>query len=451
MKNRTIAALATPPGVSGLAVIRLSGPDAFTIADYFFKGKLILAGAPSHTIHYGKFIDGEKLVDTVTASVFVAPNSYTGENVVEISCHGGLLIANEIIKALTIAGAAPAEPGEFTRRAFLNGKLDLAQVEAVADIIHSSSLPGAQTAARQLAGAFTDRLSSVRLQLLDISALLELELDFADEDIEFVRKNDIISKIDAAISFCSSLASSFSDAQVLRSGYFVSLAGYPNSGKSTLFNALLNRKRAIVSEIPGTTRDYLEETLMLGGIAIRLVDTAGIRPTDHIVEIEGIRMGESLLEQSNMIIILNDVSISPDHSDRLYSKISERYPAARTIIVHNKIDLAEIDPDETKSETINISAKKNIGIEALKTLIENEALHSAERVKDVLVNQRQALLLGQAADALNNAVHSLMEGFDNAAVSIDIREAARKLGEITGETWNEDVLNHIFQRFCIGK
>jgi tRNA modification GTPase len=451
--NKTIVALATPPGISGLAVIRLSGDEAFTIADKSFIGKTKLSEGKSHTIHYGIFKFEAQLIDTVTAAIFIEPNSYTGENSVEISCHGGILVAEEIIDALISNGAVLAEPGEFTKRAFLNGKLDLTQVEAVADIIHAASVPASQTAARQLTGEFTTRLNSFRQQLLDIAGLLELELDFAEEDIELIQKQDIEKKIENTLNFCIELSESFRAAEVLRSGYFVAIAGFPNSGKSTLFNKLLQRKRAIVSEIPGTTRDYLEETIYLNGIGIKLIDTAGLRHTEDEIEIEGIKFAESILKQSNLILILNDISISPDHSKILFDKLKTQFPDSPSIIVQNKTDKIDF---EYKSQSVNkleilISAKHNIGLDELKTFIESEARKDTNRIKDILINQRHSALLKEAASALNSSLNSLKTGMENEIISIDIRRAAKTLGEITGESWSEELLNNIFSRFCIGK
>jgi tRNA modification GTPase len=446
----TITALATAPGTSGLAVIRVSGPDAINLASISFFGKVKLEQAKSHTIHYGKFYHEGKLIDTVTASVFHEPNSYTGENVVEISCHGGSLVVAEIINALLSNGARQAQSGEFTRRAFLNGKLDLMQVEAVADIIHSTSVHGAQTSARQLAGEFKNRISELRQRLIDSASLLELELDFADEDIELIEKDKIIERIEDTKSFCRDLYNSYKSAEILRSGYFVGIVGYPNSGKSTLFNTFLQRHRAIVSEIPGTTRDYLEETIIIDGIAVRIIDTAGLRETTDTIEIEGIKLVDSVLKQSNLILVLNDLSVDRQYSDSLFEHLKENYPDHELIMVQNKADKLDEIPS-LNPEQILISAKNGNGIEELKMIISERARVSMERINDILVNQRHAVLLRRAESELESAIISLMEGFDATAVSIDIRRAVKTLGEITGEIWSEDVLNNIFSRFCIGK
>lgn len=446
---RTITALATPPGISGIAVVRLSGEIAIEIAEKCFRGKNKITDLPSHTVLYGKFYDEKQLIDNVLITIFRKPNSYTGEDVIEISCHGGYLVANEIINTLIKNGAELAEPGEFTKRAFLNGKIDLTQVEAVADIIHSSSVKGIHTSARQLAGEFTTRLKELRNQLVEIAGLLELELDFADEDIELLNKKDIKEKIINTQKYCKELAESYKSAEILRSGYFVGIAGYPNAGKSKLFNTLLQRNRAIVSEIPGTTRDYLEENIMIGGIIVRLIDTAGIRDSQDIIEIEGIKMVESVLKQSNMILVLNDISISENHSDKLYNEIKEKYQQSNVNLIQNKIDL--IDINDRKPTSIYISAKRGDGIEELKTFIEQAAKLNTERIQDVLVNQRQANLLSQASNDMENALTSLNSGLSNEVIAIDIRNSAQKLGEITGESWSEEVLNTVFGKFCIGK
>jgi tRNA modification GTPase len=333
--------------------------------------------------------------------------------------------------------------------------LDLTQVEAVADIIHSLSVPGCMTAARQLNGEFTARLKALREKLLDIASLLELELDFSDEDIEFTNRENIKSLISETIDYCSELADSFKSAEIMRSGYFVAIAGYPNSGKSTLFNTLLQRKRAIVSEIPGTTRDYLEEMIYINGIAIRLTDTAGLRATENIIEIEGIKLVETVLEQSDLIFIINDMSISPDHSDKLLNRIKLKFSNSKVYLLQNKIDKVdsgklETIPKEYENE-IRISAKKGIGIDLLKDILEREASQSIDRTKDILVNQRHAKLLRQASSELENALIAVNSNLENEIIAIDIRSSAKTLGDITGDTWNEDVLNNIFSRFCIGK
>lgn len=445
---KTIVALSTPPGVAGIAVLRLSGENAFSISDAIFSGKVKISDAKSHTIHYGQIIHNERLIDTVTIAVFRSPNSYTGEDVAEISCHGGMIVAGEIIDACIECGAELAEAGEFTKRAFLNGKMDLSQVEAVADIIHSVSKKASQTAARQLVGNFKHRLDVIMENLKNIAGLLELELDFADEEIELIEKAKIKEKIKEVAEFCRNLHSSHKTAEILRNGYYVGIAGFPNSGKSTLFNTLLQKHRAIVSPIPGTTRDYIEESLFINDIHIRLVDTAGIRQSDDVIEVEGVQLVEQVLNQSDMVLVLNDITKGIEHSDELVKGIKEKYENREVLVVHNKIDLYQGDIPQGLEL---ISAKGNIGIENLKDIIAKKAAFSFSTENDILVNSRQATLLRNAELSLSKAIEAIDSSYDNTIIAIDIRDAARSLGEISGRNWNEDVLNQIFSKFCIGK
>lgn len=443
--SSNIVALATAPGIAGLAVVRISGDEAIIIADKLFKGKKPLAECKSHTIHYGNFYKNNgELLDSVTCSIFKAPNSYTGENTIEIGCHGGMITSNEIVKELIIAGAVTPSPGEFTKRAFLNGKLDLTQVEAVADLIHSVSIKGSATAAKQLDGNFQNKLKSFRKTLLKIAGLLELELDFSEEDLELVPKKDILLQIDQAKTFCNDLINTFTGSNILRSGYQVAVVGFPNSGKSTLFNTLAEKNRAIVSEIAGTTRDYIEEYIYIKNIPFKLVDTAGLRESQDIIEIQGIQLVESILEQSQLILVLNDISNGINHSNELYNRIKSKY--SNTLLIQNKIDLTDLE-----TEDISISAKDNIGIDKLKNTLLLNAENSIERVNDALINQRQKSLLEQIVVHLENAEESINIEMDNEVIAIDLRTAIKIIGEITGEAWNEEILDAIFSDFCIGK
>jgi tRNA modification GTPase len=446
--SRTIVALATPPGIGGIAVIRISGTKAFEITQMCISSKKSINQMLSHSIIYCNFQTNEQVIDTVLVSKFQSPNSYTGLDTIEISCHGGVIIADMIIKALVVAGAEYAEPGEFTKLAFLNGKLDLLQVEAVADMIHSVSTAGVATSARQLIGEFTLRLSAFREQLLRIAALLELELDFSEEGLELIDRKVIEEKINSSIQYCQELSDSYTASNILRSGYFVGIIGFPNSGKSTLFNTLLNRNRAIVSEIAGTTRDYLEETLYINGLPIRLIDTAGIRDSQDIIEIEGIKLVDSVIEQSNLILVLNDASEGLDNSNQLFIKLNEKYPQTQKLIIQNKTDLIGIIEN---NDIIFISAKNKTGIDKLKAFLENEIKQSTERVSDVLINQRHYNKLQDVLQNLIQAKESLLNQMENEIISIDIRYATKLIGEITGEAWNEEVLDLIFSSFCIGK
>lgn len=445
--SRTIAALATAPGIAGLNVVRISGENAFKIADKCFSGKTTLENAESHTIHYGKFQSADELIDTVTASVFRAPNSYTGENTVEFGCHGGNIVAGQIVNALLDSGAEYPEPGEFTRIAFLNGKLDLTQVEAVADIIHSTSVAGALTSARQLVGQFTKRLKELRRELIRTAGLLELELDFSEEEIDLVDNSEVKRRLEESLLYCNELADKYRASEVLRSGYIVAVVGFPNSGKSTLFNSILQKNRAIVSDIEGTTRDYIEEDILLDDIKVRLIDTAGLRETEDTIEIEGIKLVESVLEQANLVLVLNDANNGVKSSDDLFKSLKDKYSNSQFLLVQNKSDLVETQ----HSNNIYISAKNGDGINEITSIIKQNAKNSTDRVNDVLINKRHADLLRKAASEIQNGIDAIDSNMENEIISIDIRNATNTLGEITGDQWNEEVLAEIFSGFCIGK
>ncbi len=444
--SRTIAALATAPGIAGLNVVRISGKEAISIADKCFVGKTTLADANSHTIHYGNFKSEETLIDTVTASIFKAPNSYTGEDTIEFGCHGGNIVAGQIVDALLVAGAVMPEPGEFTRTAFLNGKLDLTQVEAVADIIHSTSVAGALTSARQLIGEFTQRLKDLRHGLIRTAGLLELELDFSEEDIELIDNSEVRARLVESQIYCNELAEKFRASEVLRSGFVVAVAGFPNSGKSTLFNKILQKNRAIVSEIEGTTRDYIEEDVLLGDIKVRLIDTAGLRETEDIIEIAGIKLVESVLEQSNLVLVLNDASKGFDQSDELFNSLKEKYPNSEFMLVQNKSDLLD-----STADGVFVSAKTGDGVENITDKIKSASKNSIDRINDVLINKRHADLLRRTSSEIQRGIDAIDANMQNEIIAIDIRNATNTLGEITGDRWNEEVLAEIFSGFCIGK
>lgn len=456
--TRTIAALATPYGISGLSVIRVSGDDTFQIMDKVFLGKKKISESKSHTILYGKIINNftNQTLDTVTISIFKSPNSYTGENTVEIGCHGSVVLVREILDLLFKNGVNPAIAGEFTKRAFVNGKLDLLQVEAVADLIHSISSPSAQTSVRQLEGNFTKRLIEFRKNLIDIASLLELELDFSDEDIELIDRDIIKDRLIKAKNFCNELIDHKKKSEILKSGYYVSIVGYPNSGKSTLFNTILKKERALVSEIEGTTRDYLEEYIFINEIAIKLFDTAGLRDTEDTIEIMGIKLVDSIIKQSNILFLLNDITKGKEFSNSLLNELNNKYPNITIHIIQNKID--EFDKVDNFNEfytehesEIYISAKQNIGIEKLKNIIYQNAINSIDSYSDVLINQRHYDLLKITIENLERALESLDIYTENEIIAIDIRNAYTTIGEITGENYNEEVINNIFGAFCIGK
>lgn len=448
--KNTIVALATPPGVSGIAVIRLSGSKSIEIIDKVFKGKSKIEEVKSHTIHYGKIMNENELIDFVTISVFKSPKSYTGEDVIEISCHGGISVIEEIIEILILAGANPAKAGEFTERAFLNGKLDLTQIEAVADIIHSQSKISRASAARQLSGNLSKRMNELKDILINAASSLELGFDFAEEDIELISKEKLINNIEYVLKYSSELSNDFYTSQIIKDGFHIAIAGKPNAGKSTLFNTILKKERSIVSHIEGTTRDYIEESILINDIVIRFYDTAGLRETKDSIEIEGIKFSEQILNNANMIILINDSTKGIDDSRIIYNQLLEKYSEKPLLHIQNKIDISNIHTDE-----MVLSAKLGIGIDALKQHIYNSAKTSINRITDLTINKRISELLKEIVVFLQKAINSANSEENishlEIAIAYDIRNAIHKFQEITGERYNEDILNNIFQNFCIGK
>jgi tRNA modification GTPase len=446
----TICALATPPGVAGLAVIRISGPDAFDICDALFANSGVISSAQSHTIHYGWICDGPTRIDSVTASVFRSPTSYTGEDVVEIGCHGGVFVTEQLLSLIIGKGARFADPGEFTKRAFLNRKMDLTQVEAVADIIHAETRVGAQTAARQLSGGFTRRLGAFREQLMDVIGLLELELDFSEEDVEFVDRTRLRNLVQSLCDDVDGLAATARSSEVLRTGFHIAVVGFPNAGKSSLFNALLDRPRAIVSDVAGTTRDYLQESLVLDGYSIHLVDTAGIRDASDSIELQGISLTASVMRESDLILVINDVSLGRNHSEKLLQDIQHNYPESALLLVQNKSDLIH-DAGTSNGDWLECSASSGFGVDNVKKSLVRYAKTYGASPADMLVNARQAVLLLSISSSLRSFLLGLEEGLSSDLLAVDLRACVRLLGEISGETWNPDVLDTVFSRFCIGK
>lgn len=448
---RTIVAQATAHGISGLAIIRVSGAKAFELVDIFFSGKKKICDAKSHTILYGNFIEDGNIIDDVTISIFRAPHSYTGDDVVEIGCHGGNIIPQKIISMLISAGCTYADAGEFTRRAFINGKLNLMQAEAVADLIHSISLPSAITSARQLHGGFTKQLSDIRKNLINIAALLELDLDFAEDEVAIFDSSKIKEDLTNALHLCEYLRSSYNSANILREGFFVTICGLPNSGKSTLFNAILNKNRAIVSNIPGTTRDYLEESIIINDIAIKFIDTAGLRETQNFIESEGIKLVYDKLEEANLVLFLKDVTEQDTTAINIYNELKQKYPAQKFLFVNNKCDLLENNLLTPQKNTINISAKNQDDVEKLKQEIGKIAKDCVNIDNEILLNQRQYHLLGKSIEHLLTAIEDLGSGVSSEFIAPSVRSAGNAIGKINGETWNDEVLNNIFSNFCIGK
>ncbi|MCD2423723.1 tRNA uridine-5-carboxymethylaminomethyl(34) synthesis GTPase MnmE [Niabella pedocola] len=448
----TIAAIATPPGIGAIGVIRLSGKTAIPVADAIFKGKKLEA-QPSHTVHFGHIIAPEdgSLIDEVVVTLFKSPKSYTGEDVVEISGHGSSYILQRILEAAITAGARLAKAGEYTQRAFLNGKLDLTQAEAVADLIAADSQAQQQAALQQLRGGFSGDLEKLREQLINFAALIELELDFSDEDVEFADREQFRILISNLKSQISNLLHSFRLGNVIKNGVSVAIIGKPNAGKSTLLNALLNEERAIVSDIAGTTRDTIEETLNINGVLFRLIDTAGIREhTADQIESIGIERSRKNAEKASLILHLVDVT-DPDTSVIEWLKPF----AGKTIDVLNKTDQVSGSKSQisNRKSQISISAKKNTGIEALKQLMYERAVGETIHTENTIVtNARHFDALSRMMESLEAIEAGMRAGLTGDLLSIDIRRTLHYLGEITGQVEvDRDILGTIFGKFCIGK
>jgi tRNA modification GTPase len=463
--QETIVALATPSGAGAIAIIRLSGKEAITIAAQVFQsvsGKDITQ-QKTHTIHLGYIVDDTKVLDQVLLSIFKGPNSYTGENVVEISCHGSVFIQQQIIQLLLRKGAKMAQAGEFTLRAFLNGKLDLSQAEAVADLIASDNEASHQIAMQQMRGGFSNEIAKLREELLNFASLIELELDFAEEDVEFADRtafHELINRIEFVLK---RLIDSFAVGNVIKNGIPVAIVGEPNVGKSTLLNALLNEERAIVSDIAGTTRDTIEDELVINGIGFRFIDTAGIRETKDVVESIGIQKTFEKIEQAQVVILLLDakeLQVSGLKFQVEIEKIKNKFPQKPLVVILNKVDLLSKDAVETISqelETLNlkletISAKQKVGIDELKNTLLSFVNTGALRNNETIVtNTRHYDSLLKALEEIQKVKWGLDSGISSDLMAIDIRSALYFFGEITGEVTNDELLGNIFANFCIGK
>ena len=456
--NDTIIALATPSGAGAIAVLRVSGKDAITIVDACFKSvknDKKLSTQKTHTLHLGHIVDGERYIDEVLVSIFKNPNSYTGENTVEISCHGSQYIQQEIMQLFLKKGCRNADAGEFTLRAFLNGKLDLTQAEAVADLIASDSKASHQIAMQQMRGGFANEIQQLRQELLNFASLIELELDFAEEDVEFADRTQFIALVTKIANVLKQLIDSFAVGNVLKNGIPVAIVGEPNVGKSTLLNALLNEEKAIVSDIAGTTRDAIEDELNISGVTYRFIDTAGIRETDDVVEKIGIQRTFENIEKAQLVLHLVDAS-KMQNSESKIQELKEKYPNKRILTIINKIDLlSEEERTSLKSQTSNqiiISSKEKEGVEALKTELTNLAnLGVLSNNQTIVSNSRHFEALSNALTAIKEVQNGIDLQISSDLFVIDIREALHHLGLITGEVTTEDLLGNIFANFCIGK
>ena len=464
--DETIAAIATPIGEGGISVIRVSGRRAFEMVDNVFRGKTTIKSARTHTAHYGYILDqrGEP-VDEVVATVYRAPHSYSAEDSVEISCHGGLLVTRLVLEAILQSGARHAQPGEFTKRAFLNGRLDLSQAEAVADLIHSRSELSHKSSLHQLEGRLSKTINKIRGELLDASSLLELELDFAEEGIELTNKQEVSRKIAMILADLNGLIESFDYGKLYREGVKVVISGKPNVGKSSLLNALLNENRAIVTEIPGTTRDIIEENITIDGILFRLVDTAGLRESIDVVEKEGVRRSEAQIATSDLILLVFDLSSPFDNADhRLISAVLSKIKNVqdRCLLVFNKLDLVKNGQRELLGriglerdlEPVRVSAVTHEGLDLLKKVMVERIFSSKPPTLETSVlvtNVRHKEALLKATKHLKLALESVEGDKSGEFISLDLRAALDYLGEIVGQVTTDDILNNIFSKFCIGK
>lgn len=460
----TIIALATPAGAGAIAIIRLSGPEAISIASNHFEsvsGK-ILKNQKSHTIHLGYIKDGKNVLDQALISIFKDPHSYTGENVIEISCHGSPYIQQQIIQLFLRNGCRTADAGEFTLRAFLNGKMDLSQAEAVADLISSDNAASHQIAVQQMRGGFSNEIKQLRTELLNFASLIELELDFSEEDVEFADRTQFKELLTRIQKVLQSLIDSFAVGNVIKNGIPVAIVGEPNVGKSTLLNAFLNEERALVSDIAGTTRDTIEDEISIGGIGFRFIDTAGIRETKDVVEGMGIKRTFEKIEQAQVVLLLVDGSKLLNDDQKLknividYEKIKNQNPQKPLVLLVNKSDtLSELDKDKIGKHLDSVkylSAKTGEGVEELQnSLLEFVNTGALRNNETIVTNTRHYDSLLKSLEEIEKVQFGMKENISSDLMAIDVKEALYHLGEITGQVTNDELLGNIFANFCIGK
>ncbi len=450
----TIVAPATAQGVGAIGVIRLSGPEAIAITQRTWRGK-DLTLQPSHTIHYGHIMDDGRELDEVMVSIFRAPKSFTTEDVVEISCHGSPYIMEQVLRLLIANGARMADAGEFTLRAFMNGRIDLSQAEAVADLIASDSAAAHELAIKQIRGGFAHQIKELRAQLVNFASLIELELDFSEEDVEFVKRDELVRIIHRIQAVLRPLIESFKYGNVIKNGVPVAIVGKPNAGKSTLLNALLNEERAIVSHIAGTTRDTIEEVLHIDGIAYRLIDTAGLRQTEDVIEQIGVERSYDKIKTASILLYMTDASLISDLGD-----LSRELAAAASfevpyLLIANKSDLCPTSITEPLSDmehVVLMSAKTNSGIDTLRKKL--SAMVQSQRVTPpdmTIANIRHYEALRQAYDSLESVLFGIDAEITTDLVALELKRALEYLGEISGEVTNDEILGNIFSKFCIGK
>ncbi|MBN1398350.1 MAG: tRNA uridine-5-carboxymethylaminomethyl(34) synthesis GTPase MnmE [Bacteroidetes bacterium] len=456
----TIAAISTPIGEGAISVVRVSGESARRLVSNHFSGKLNLTEAKSHTAHFGRFVDSKGgHIDDVVCTVFIAPTSYTGEDTVEVSCHGGIHVTRRVLECLLETGIRLAEPGEFTQRAFLNGKIDLSQAEAIADIIRAQSDKAHKISIDQLEGTLSKEVKEIQDQLVKAAGLLELELDFVEEDIELVDKTEFQQLIESEIISIKKLLDTFKYGKVWREGVRVALVGIPNAGKSRLMNALLKEERAIVTSIPGTTRDFLEEEIIISGVLFRITDTAGLRHTEDSIEKEGVRRTRKIIQNSDIIVLVHDsTSFLITDEIELIKNSLENLPDAYMILANNKTDLENCKSINAKDaygiQIVNTSALSHEGIEPLKIALERYVIEKSRndnKESVTITNVRHYNNLLRAKEGLISSLESLKTGKSEEFIALDLRRAIEAIGEIIGVITTEDILNDIFSKFCIGK
>jgi tRNA modification GTPase len=461
LHNDTIVALATPQGIGAIGVIRLSGKDAITICDSVFGTKSLkkknLNNQASHTIHFGVIYEDDIVIDEVLVSLFKAPHSYTGENSVEISCHGSKFIQQQVIQLLIKKGARIATQGEFTLRAFLNGKVDLSQAEAVADLISSNSASSHQIAIQQMRGGFSSKIKLLRQHLIDFASLIELELDFSEEDVEFADRSDLKKLVNSIQRIVQRLIDSFEVGNVIKNGIPVAIVGKPNAGKSTLLNVLLEEDKAIVSEIPGTTRDVIEDELNIDGVLFRIIDTAGIRDTNDIVESIGVERTFEQIKLSSIAVYLFDAhEMTSSELELVVEDLQPHLNNSQLLLVANKIDKEDISYIKNEfaefPNMLFISAKERLHIDDFKNhlvkLFDDRIINVTETI---VTNARHVEALRHTNVALLKVLDGLSSNVSGDFLAMDIRQALHYLGTITGEISSDDLLANIFSRFCIGK
>jgi tRNA modification GTPase len=459
----TICAPATGTG-GALAIIRVSGPRCFEICGQLFfpaDSKIKLSESKGYSVIFGEIRSESEILDEVLLTVFRSPHSYTGEDSVEISCHASSFIVKKILELLIRNGAKPASPGEFTQRAFLNGKMDLSQAEAVADIIASSSKAAHKVAMNQMRGGFSEEVRNLRKELLHFASLIELELDFGEEDVEFADRNEMKSIIVRVKELADKLAGSFALGNVVKNGIPVAIVGKPNSGKSTLLNALLKEERAIVSEIPGTTRDTIEDTIVIDGIEYRFIDTAGLRETDDVIETIGIRKTYEKIRQASVVLLIDEIMDSAGSINRRAAELRGLLADQRLIILINKIDKSDKERIDRLQEDIMlgkhdtllfISAKDKTGMDELRTALgDRELKEKLESDEVIITNLRHYNSLSSISESLERVLNGLEDEIPEDLIALDIRQAIHYLGEITGEITTDEILGNIFRNFCIGK